>query len=267
MRVTVLANQDIASNLALNLLHQMLPEHQLNVLLSAKVGNNKTPPSALRDLAFFEQTLFNSILFPALQGRGQNQAGQLKSFEELAETGMPIRQVSAINDQKGLDTLAISKPHLILSIRFGFILGPQAIAIPEFGVVNLHSGILPQYRGVMATFWAMLNKEQEIGTTLHYIQDAGIDSGEIISIQTVKTDFERSYLGNVLALYGAGIAAMVDAVEKIASGDQPKGKSQDLERGHYYSFPDQQALDAFHAKGLNLYSHDEIVQFAQGFFN
>ena len=54
------------------------------------------------------------------------------------------------------------------SYRCGYrrILKAAAIQIPRHGVLNLHSGLLPAYKGLMATFWATLNGEEEIGCTL-----------------------------------------------------------------------------------------------------
>lgn len=51
----------------------------------------------------------------------------------------------------------------------------------RLGVVNLHGGLSPEYRGADCTFWALLNGEPgKVGCTLHYI-DAGIDSGRLIA--------------------------------------------------------------------------------------
>jgi methionyl-tRNA formyltransferase len=69
MKILILANKDIASNLALNYLFQSIgSQHQFQLLMSSSVGkNSQSKPKKLLDLAFFEQTLFNQILFPALQ--------------------------------------------------------------------------------------------------------------------------------------------------------------------------------------------------------
>ena len=64
MKILVLANRDIASNLALNYLFQGIAEsHQFEVLLSASVGKtNHNKPEALQELAFFEQTLISILV-------------------------------------------------------------------------------------------------------------------------------------------------------------------------------------------------------------
>ena len=68
-----------------------------------------------------------------------------------------------------LQKLRDVRADLLISIRFGMILGTEALGLPPRGVLNLHSGLLPQYRGVLATFRALLNGDAEIGCTLHWI--------------------------------------------------------------------------------------------------
>ena len=106
--------------------------------------------------------------------------------------------------QEGIARIQATEPELIISLRFGLIIRDAVIAIPKHGVINLHSGLLPDYRGVMATFRAMLNGESEIASTLHFIQDSGVDTGDIISTVAVAVEPDKSYLLNVLNLYVGG---------------------------------------------------------------
>jgi len=72
-------------------------------------------------------------------------------------------------------------PDYILSFQYHKILKPEVISIPKSGCINLHFGMLPQYRGMAPIAHAMINGDEEIGVTLHYI-DQNIDTGDIISI-------------------------------------------------------------------------------------
>jgi methionyl-tRNA formyltransferase len=45
----------------------------------------------------------------------------------------------------------------------------------------------------MASFWALLNNESEIGTTLHFIEDSSIDTGSIVASTRLAVQRERSY--------------------------------------------------------------------------
>jgi methionyl-tRNA formyltransferase len=262
LNITVLANRDLASNLALNhLLPALAAGHRVSVYLSDAVGGKADRPQALQDLKFFEQTLFNELLFPLVDG-GDN-PGELRTYAGLARhTAQPIASLNRVNSEAGLATLRGDEPDLIVSIRYGGILRDEAIAIPALGVINLHSGLLPQYRGVMASFRALLAGEDRLGTTLHYIQDPGIDTGDVIAQTALAVEPGRSYLWHVLALYPPAIEKLLACVAELARGDalptHPQGAG-----GQYFSFPDAEDLAAFQAHGLALFDVDEIHAIAQ----
>lgn len=259
MRITLLANHDIASNLAINALVKRLPQHQYQILLSDQVGSKTDRPEGLRQLAFYEQGLFNQILFPALAHLANAPQGKTKSFEHLAKNGIPVQLLQSLDNAH--EHIVSGLPELIISIRFGFILTPDIIVRPQFGVLNLHSGILPDFRGVMATFWSMLNGSEVIGTTLHYIQDTGIDTGDIIAIDTQAVQPMRSYLWNLLSLYQAGVTRLCDAIEQIDNGLPLNSKPQD-QKGQYFSFPTLYELEQFERKGFKLTEPDDLIQIA-----
>jgi methionyl-tRNA formyltransferase len=261
-KICLLVNQDLASNLALNqLLPRLARQHQLRVYLSSKVGAQRELPPELSMLAFLEQGLFRDLLFPALD-KGDS-AGGLLSFEQLSRyTDQSIRTLNQINSEDSLAELSGFSADLILSIRYGGILREQAIALPNMGVINLHSGLLPDYRGVMATFRAMLHGEREIGTTLHYISDPGIDTGDIIGTTRLPVEPKHSYLWHVLNLYPPACERLLGCVEQLAAGQSLDRQAQPA-GGNYFSFPGEAELRAFNDRGLKLYDVEELTAFAR----
>ena len=261
MNITILTNRDLASCFALNLLIPGLADHRVTVFLSSRVGS-KPLSAPLQHLKFVEQDLLNSLIAPLLDPSGMVPArsGQtLFSFEQLGERIFGgVSNLTAINDALGHERYAESEPDLVLSIRYGVILRDLAISLPTHGVLNLHSGLLPEYRGVMATFWALLNNESEIGTTLHFIEDSSIDTGSIVTTTRFSVQTERSYLWHVLSLYELGCARMLEAVEVL-----DKGKTLDCSAQHksgdYFSFPGDSALRRFAEQGWRLYEPDEVL--------
>jgi methionyl-tRNA formyltransferase len=264
MNITVLANRDLASNLALNqLLPRLTESNQLQVFLSSQVGSGANLPEPLRMLKFFEQTLFNTILFPALdQGAAATKPYTFNQLERF--TTSPITVLNQINSETGLATLAAGAPDLVICIRYGGILKDQAIAIPAHGVINLHSGLLPDYRGVMATFRALLYGESEIGTTLHYISDGSIDTGDIIGNTHMPVSAGRSYLWHVLQLYPQACELLAQLVEGIGTGQAPARQLQPS-GGNYYSFPALAELEALLQSGHSLYDVDDITDIANSY--
>ena len=223
MRITFLANRDLASNLALNILLPRLASHDLSLLLSSRVGSAAPRPAALGELALFEQELLEQIL-PSLNTGSGGHDSRFRTFPQMDHwLSTPGQELNTINSPEGLALLQSLEPDLMVSIRYGVILREPAIAVPRLGVLNLHSGLLPDYRGVMASFWALLRDEPVIGTTLHRITDSGIDQGDIIATTSLAVDPGKSYLWHVLGLYPEGCERILSAIDRLASGQVPPG--------------------------------------------
>lgn len=258
MKILILANKDIASNYALNMLLPDLDHHEVSVFVSSKVGGNKKT-NQLDTLKFFEQSLFNQLISPLMNN--VNNESAYKSFDQLnCYLVEPLEEFNLINSSKGVEKVRKFQPDLIISIRYGNILKDDVISIPNFGVLNLHSGVLPDYRGVMATFWAMLNNESEIGTTLHYIDDNSIDTGRIVSNSRLEVNKEKSYIWHVLQLYISGVELIKKAIFCIESHGQLETYPQP-NSGQYFSFPEENDLREFSEKGFCLFNENEIIDF------
>jgi len=263
LKITLLANRDLAANIALNYLIPQLRGHKLTLFLSDQIGGRASVPQPLIDLQFFEQQLFNRIVFPAVDTTAPaaiKNGDKLKTFSGLQnKLCRPIESLNQINQPCGLDKLRASRPDVILSIRFGKILQEQAIKCARHCVLNLHSGILPAYRGVMPTFRAMMNGDSEYGITLHTINNSAIDEGSVVSEARLPLDLSKSYLENVIALYRPGCRLMLDAVKTITDGE-PLPTIAQKGRARYYSFPTSEQLLQFQARQMRLYDPRHIMR-------
>jgi len=250
VRITLLINRDLASNVALNLLlPQLVERHQLTAFYSDRVGTQPDDPS-LAMLFFFEHTLLDQLLFPPIDDLSHR--GNRLTFRALSTfLTAPMQRLNDPNSPSGIALLKSANPDLIVSIRYGRILKQSAIDIPHLGVLNLHSGKLPQYRGVMATFRALLAGDAKLFSTLHWIDDETIDTGRIISIQGVPTDPDGRYLSNTLNLYPSGCRALLGAINTLDTQESPEAVAPG-NPGHYFTFPDRDALARFHRAGHRL---------------
>ena len=265
MRIAFLANRDIHSNFALNILTNKLSHHSMTIYLSDHVGKKRSDFIELNQLRFIEQALFNDIVFSAIE-KSPSALKRFLTFHELGDqTGNGVIPLNEINSNDGIEKLQSSDPDLIVSIRYGTIIQSAVIAIPRFGILNLHSGILPQYRGVMATFWAMLNSDKHIGCTLHYIIDGTIDTGPIVSIYQKKRNAKTDYFTNVIGLYPSGCELIFKAVKMIESGESLEQKSVKGE-SHYYTFPKGQEISRFKQKGYALFNEASLINFVKKYY-
>lgn len=239
MKIVLLGHDDAPSVFALNRLVRALPGHTYEAFVSGALPAEPPPHPAMAELEAFDRALRAEI--------------ESEAHPVLARR----RPLAAPNSPHGLETLRRANPDLVVSIRYRRILKEAAIAVPRHGVLNLHSGILPAYRGVMATFWAMLAGEDEIGCTLHRITDAGIDTGPVIAVCRLPRDPAASYLENVLALYRPGVGRLVEAVTALEAGRPVTGETQPAGAGRYFPAPDARAVEKFIGNNLLLVSGAE----------
>jgi len=255
MRILCCSNRDLAGNLALNLLLPKLAQHTLRIILTEQVG--ATPPDEPRqrqELRVAEQSFPNQILFPLVERARLADNGQRNlTFAEMQSLrGIAVDPVPDPNRGAGLDLVRAFAPDLILSVRYGAILRSEVIGIPPLGALNLHSGPLPQYRGILANFRAMLSGAAEIGCTVHYIRDAGIDTGDIVAIHREPLQRERSLLRNILGLYRPGIDLMSRAVQILEQGGQVPTTPQQENEAVYYKYPTVAEWDEFSRRGCRV---------------
>src|SRR5882762_5140202 len=101
--------------------------------------------------------------------------------KELAlRSNLPVLQPERARNENFIEELAKLKPDLIVVAAFGQILPQCILDLPQFGCINVHTSLLPKYRGAAPIQWAILNDEYETGVTIMQM-DAGMDTGAILT--------------------------------------------------------------------------------------
>lgn len=93
---------------------------------------------------------------------------------------LPVLQPERARAEDFLVQLRQLAPDLIVVVAYGQILPQAVLDLPRFGCVNVHTSLLPKYRGAAPIQWALLNGESETGVTIMKM-DAGLDTGPILS--------------------------------------------------------------------------------------
>jgi methionyl-tRNA formyltransferase len=121
---------------------------------------------------------------------------------------LPVLQPAKARDEKFISELRELEPDLIVVVAYGQILPQTILDLPKFGCVNVHTSLLPKYRGASPIQSAILNGETETGVTIMKM-DAGLDTGEILS-QThtpILPEDNSQTLHDRLAQLGADLLA------------------------------------------------------------
>jgi methionyl-tRNA formyltransferase len=101
-----------------------------------------------------------------------------------------VHHAPAINSVEVARQIDQARPEAIVISGTRLIRPPVIHCASRFGMVNMHTGLSPYYRGGPCTFWSLYNEEPEYaGATIHYLTE-GIDSGDMIL--SARPDLEAS---------------------------------------------------------------------------
>ena len=131
--------------------------------------------------------------------------------------GLPVYQPAKMRDGEALGILQELKPDLIAVAAYGKILPTDILNLPRLGCVNVHSSLLPRYRGAAPINWAILNGEDETGVTIMKMAE-GMDTGDILAQAKTPIDINE----NAAQLFGRlaeiGAPLLVETVRAIEAG-------------------------------------------------
>ena len=144
------------------------------------------------------------------------QASPVKEFA-LAHD-IPVFQPLKMRDGEAMGYIQERKPELIAVAAYGRILPGDILDYPPCGCINVHSSLLPKYRGAAPINWTILNGDKTTGVTIMHMAPA-LDAGDIILQRetAIGPDETAPELFQRLAELGGGL--LVEAVEQIAKGE------------------------------------------------
>jgi methionyl-tRNA formyltransferase len=129
------------------------------------------------------------------------------AVKEFALTrSLPLLQPERAREEQFLEALRTLAPDLVAVAAYGQILPPAILALPRFGCLNVHTSLLPKYRGAAPIQRAILNDEVETGVTIMKM-DAGLDTGAIVAQErtAIRSDDTAETLHDRLAQIGAAL--------------------------------------------------------------
>ncbi len=145
---------------------------------------------------------------------------------EALKYNLPVFQPVSLKNGKGAEILKEINPDLIIVVAYGKILPDDVLSFPKYGCINIHSSILPKYRGASPIHFAVLNGDKETGVTSMQM-DSGLDTGDILLVKKTKIGIndttEKMY--EVLAPLGAEV--LMDTIALLEKGELSPIKQDD----------------------------------------
>lgn len=150
------------------------------------------------------------------KGRGRESTPPpVKQF--AIENGLPVLQPENSANPEVVQTLSKLNADIFIIVAFGQILRENLLALPRHFCMNLHSSLLPKYRGAAPINWAIINGETESGVTTMKM-DKGLDTGDILLTRkvSIKPEDDAQLLHDTLALQGA--ALVLETLQQLEAG-------------------------------------------------
>ncbi len=252
MNLLLCLNHDIFSIMSLNLLLPFLEKNNVtfNILMTKSIGQ-----AVISDITKIEKIIPLEGILPTIDSL--NIAGKYLSLEGIIKKyACDFHFVPTINNDFGLASVA--QHDLIVSVRFGSIFKQPAISRAKKPIINLHSAILPDYKGILGTFRALKDKNEDIGATIHTIIDSSIDTGDILKIVSFKANYQTTLFDNLLNLYHKTIPVLGDIITQIIKGDNIQTYPQDTTKGQYFSNPSITEIEDFKQNIMPIYNDNDV---------
>ena len=137
--------------------------------------------------------------------------------EYALSVGLPVYQPEKMRDGTALFLVQRLQPELIVVAAYGRILPREILEAPALGAINVHSSILPKYRGAAPINWAILNGEAVTGVTIMYMAE-GMDTGDIILCRETEIGPEEDAQELTERLAELGADALREAMVQLSAG-------------------------------------------------
>ena len=133
------------------------------------------------------------------------------------EHEIPVYQPTKLRDGTALAQIQALAPELIVVAAYGRILPDEILDYPKLGCINVHSSLLPRYRGAAPINWAILNGDEKTGVTIMHMATE-LDAGDIITQAETAIDPDEDAETLYQRLADMGGALLISAVEQLAAG-------------------------------------------------
>lgn len=159
-----------------------------------------------------------------------------KSIHAIAKKHeIPLKRITNVNDPRFIRLIEQLDLDLIVSFSAPSIFREELLSIPKKGCINLHCSYLPNYSGILPSFWVLYYDEKETGVTIHYM-DNKIDNGKILAQQKVQISPSISWLDLIIETKKTGGELMVRVLSDFDSYEGLT-KNNEVKHDSYFSWP------------------------------
>jgi methionyl-tRNA formyltransferase len=181
-------------------------------------------------------SLYGPTGFARLLVRFAGRRLQGRSIARLArEENIPLVTTKSVNDPGFVERVKLLDPDVVVSVAAPEIFKDAILKAPRLGCINVHSGRLPKYRGMMPTFWQMRSGEPNVTVTVHEMAER-LDAGAVLGTAECRIEQRDSLDRVMVAAKHEGARLLIRVLRGLAAGEiQPQ--QLDMAEASYFSFP------------------------------
>ena len=137
--------------------------------------------------------------------------------EYAITNSLDVYQPATLRNAESLELVRSLEPELIVVAAYGKLLPEDILNVPPLGSINVHSSLLPKYRGAAPINWALLDGEPETGVTIQYMA-AELDAGDILLQKSTPIGETEDAQALTERLAQLGAEALSETVAALAAG-------------------------------------------------
>jgi methionyl-tRNA formyltransferase len=174
-----------------------------------------------------------------------------RSIESIAASaGIPVVATQSVNQPDYLEKVQAIAPDVIVSVAAPEIFKANLLGLPPLGCINIHSGRLPAYRGMMPTFWQMSRGEPAVTITVHYMAEK-LDTGDVLATQRFALQPSDSLDRVIRETKREGARLVLRVLRDLRDG-KADPQALTMDNSEYFSFPKREDVRAFRQRGHRL---------------
>ena len=166
---------------------------------------------------------------------------------EASAAGIALIPASSINDPSYIEKITTLCPDVIISVAAPEIFRANILAAPTIKCINIHSGRLPVYRGMMPNFWQLLHGEPHATITIHEMAEK-LDAGGIIATKEFPLKEHDSLDRVIVGTKQEGATLMIEVLTDIGKGNL-QSTPLDMSSASYFSFPTPKDVRSLRRRG------------------
>jgi methionyl-tRNA formyltransferase len=229
----------------------------LGVVIQRPLGQRSKKALLRRMVDFYGPVVFTMVSLKYILRKISNRLNQQGILKRAYSTeyfcgahGVRILPHRNVNHPRFVQFVKESKIDLIVSVAAAQIFKPEILKAPKLGCINIHNAPLPDYRGMMPSFWQLYHGERQTVATIHEMVQE-IDKGRIIYQEQTTIDRGMTLDALIKKTRRVDALALLKVLQMFKQG-RVKYHALSQKKGSYFSFPSKRDVVEFKRRGYRV---------------